>query len=112
VAALQELLTRLPADLPAAIGCVLHRGPSPSHLATVFGRRSSLPVREPSQGETVQHGIIYLAPADHHLLFQHEGIEVQRGPREHGTRPAVDPLFRSAAATYGKRVVGLLLTGD
>ena len=111
VSALQELLAMLPADLPAAIGCVLHRGPTPSQLAAVLGHRSALPVREPTQGETVQQGVVYLAPADHHLLFQPEGIEVQRGPREHGTRPAVDPLFRSAASTYGKRVVGLLLTG-
>ena len=111
LSALQELLAMLPADLPAAVGCVLHRGPTPSQLAAVLGHRSALPVREPTQGETVQHGKIYMAPADHHLLFQPEGIEVQRGPREHGTRPAVDPLFRSATSTYGKRVVGLLLTG-
>ncbi len=87
------------------MGCVLHRGPTPNDLAAVLGYRSSLPVREPRQGETVQHGMIYLAPPDRHLLFQREGIEVQRSHREHSTRPAVDPLFRSAAATYGERVV-------
>jgi two-component system chemotaxis response regulator CheB len=101
----------LTADLPAAIGCVLHRGPTASQLAAVLNHHSAWHVREPTQNEAVQHGMVYLAPADHHLLFRPEGIDVQRGPREHGTRPAVDPLFRSAAATYGKRVVGLLLTG-
>jgi two-component system, chemotaxis family, protein-glutamate methylesterase/glutaminase len=111
VYALQQLLSMLPADLRAAIGCVLHRGPTASQLAAVLGHHSALPVREPTQGEAVRHGMVYLAPADHHLLFQPEGIEIPRGPREHGTRPAVDPLFRSAATTYGKRVVGLLLTG-
>jgi two-component system, chemotaxis family, protein-glutamate methylesterase/glutaminase len=59
----------------------------------------------------VRQGVIYLAPADHHLLLEKDRLTVQRGPREHSTRPAVDPLFRSAAAAYGDRVVGVLLTG-
>ena len=111
VTALVELFGMLPADLPAAIGCVLHRGAAPSQLASVLGRGSALPVIEPGSGRRITHGVIYLAPADHHLLFHEDGIEVQRGPREHSTRPAIDPLFRSAAATYGRRVVGALLTG-
>jgi two-component system chemotaxis response regulator CheB len=76
VYALQQLLSLLPADLRAAIGCVLHRGPTASQLAAVLGHQSALPVREPTQGEAVRHGMVYLAPADHHLLFQPEG----RGP--------------------------------
>ena len=106
-----RLFSMLPRDLPAVIGCVMHRGMIPGHLAAVLGRRSSLPVREPRTGETVQRGMIYLASADQHLLFTPHGIEVNRGQREHSTRPAVDPLFRSAAATYGDRVVGVVLTG-
>ena len=104
-------VSMLPRDLPAVIGCVMHRGMIPGHLAAVLGRRSSLPIREPQTGETVQRGMIYLAPADQHLLFSPQGIEVNRGQREHSTRPAVDPLFRSAAATYGDRVVGVVLKG-
>ncbi len=111
VTALQRLFALLPADLPAVIGCVLHRGAMPGLLATVLGRRSLLPLVEPQSGEQARPGVIYLAPADHHMLFLKTGIEVQRGPREHSTRPAVDPLFRSAAKTYGERVVGALLTG-
>jgi two-component system chemotaxis response regulator CheB len=60
---------------------------------------------------TLKPGTIYLAPADHHLLFQRGSVIVRRGPREHSTRPSIDPLFRSAAESYGQRVVGLLLTG-
>ncbi len=111
VEALVRLFSLLPRELPATIACVLHRGMIPSRLAEVLARKSSLPIREPLRGETAQRGVIYLAPADQHLVFTPHGIDVQRGPREHSTRPAVDPLFRSAAATYGERVVGLLLTG-
>jgi two-component system chemotaxis response regulator CheB len=111
VETLVRLFSLLPRELPATIACVLHRGMIPSRLAEVLARQSSLTIREPQREETVHRGVIYLAPADRHLLFTPHGIDVQRGPREHSTRPAVDPLFRSAAATYGDRVVGLLLTG-
>jgi two-component system chemotaxis response regulator CheB len=59
----------------------------------------------------LKHGLIYLAPSDHHLLFERGGAVIQRGCKEHSTRPAIDPLFRSASAHYGKRVIGILLTG-
>lgn len=110
VTALMQLFSELPADLPAAVGCVLHRGEAPGRLAEVLGRRSALPVREPSHGDVIRPRVIYLAPADYHLLFDGERLAVQRGPREHSTRPAIDPLFRSAAA-FGSRVVAALLTG-
>jgi two-component system chemotaxis response regulator CheB len=111
VIALSELFASLPAGLPASIGVVLHRSSSPGELAHVLGRRSTLPVIEPKGAIQLKHGVIYLAPPDHHLLFEHHGIAVHRGPKEHSTRPAIDPLFRSAAAIYGQRVVGMLLTG-
>src|SRR5262249_40921942 len=103
VAALTELFAALPPDLPATIGVVLHRGTSPSDLAEVLGRKSHLPVIEPDNHSPMKHGIIYLAPPDQHLLFNGSGVMVQRGPKEHSTRPAIDPLFRSAAETYGER---------
>ena len=66
---------------------------------------------EPKGTGPLRPGVIYLAPPDHHLLFEPDGVAVRRGPKEHSTRPAVDPLFRSAAAFYGNRVIGMLLTG-
>jgi two-component system, chemotaxis family, protein-glutamate methylesterase/glutaminase len=111
VTALTELFAALPAELPALIGVVLHRSTSPGELAYVLGRRSACPVVEPKLTCALKPGVIYLAPPDHHLLFEPHGVAVHRGPKEHSTRPAVDPLFRSAAASYGKRVVGILLTG-
>ncbi len=109
--ALQQLFAGIPAHLPAAIGVVLHRGLEPSKLLSVLSRRSTLEMVEPDHPMTVKSGTIYLAPADHHLLFQRGSVVIHRGPREHGSRPSVDVLFRSAAETYGRRVVGLLLTG-
>jgi two-component system chemotaxis response regulator CheB len=70
-----------------------------------------MPVREPGANESFTAGTIYLAPRDHHMLVKDKQIELNRGPKEHFTRPAVDPLFASVAEQYGRRVVGVLLTG-
>ena len=111
VPALQQIFAAFPSDIPAIVGVVLHRGPQPSELISVLSKRSTLPVVEPNHPMILKPGTIYLAPADHHLLFQRGAVTVQRGPREHSTRPSVDPLFRSAAESYDRRVVGLQLTG-
>ena len=111
VIALSDLFASLPADLPATIAVVLHRSASPGELAHVLGRRSKLPVLEPNGVAPLKSGVIYLAPADHHLLFEDHRVVIQRGPKEHSTRPAIDPLFRSAAASFGERAAGILLTG-
>jgi two-component system chemotaxis response regulator CheB len=111
VMALSEFFSALPANLPASVAVVLHRSTAASELAYVLGRRSKLPLVEPIGGGPLKHGIIYLAPPDHHLLIEPDGIAIHRGPKEHSTRPSIDPLFRSAAAAHGKRVVGMLLTG-
>jgi len=111
VMTLMELFAAFPSRMPAAVGVVLHRGPERGNLAMVLGRRTVMPVVELEGNVALKRGNIYLAPPDHHLLFEPNTIVIQRGPKEHSTRPAIDPLFRSAAASYGKRVVGVLLTG-
>lgn len=112
VQALSTLFAGL-SDLRQAVVCVvLHRGREPSELTYVLGRRSALPIVEPDRNVRWKSGTIYVAPPDQHLLFAGNTVVVQRGPREHGTRPSIDPLFRSAAESYGRRVVGLLLTGS
>lgn len=111
VMALAELFAGLPASLPAAVGVVLHRGSTRSELTSVLGRRSGPTLVEPAGRVAMKEGHIYLAPPDHHLLFDARGVTIQRGPQEHNARPAVDPLFRSASAAYGRHVVGVLLTG-
>ena len=111
VQALIELLSSLPRNLPAIMAVVLHRGSMPGYLAQVLARESTLPIIEPTEQVIPTTGTIYLAPADRHLIFEGKDITSHRGPKEHSTRPAVDPLFRSAAAVYSNRVVGVILTG-
>jgi two-component system chemotaxis response regulator CheB len=112
VAALQTLVQDLPSDLPASIFVVLHISPDfPSVLAKILARAGPLPAKQPRDGERFQKGHIYVAPPDHHMLLHRGHLRVVRGPHENRHRPAVDPLFRSAAYYYGPRVIGVVLTG-
>ncbi|MBV8399502.1 MAG: chemotaxis protein CheB [Acetobacteraceae bacterium] len=109
---LKAILGTLPADLPAAIFIVVHI-PSRSLglLATVASAASALPVHQAKEGMLIAPGNIYLAVPDHHLILAKDHIKLGRGPRENLARPAIDPLFRSAAAAYGSRVIGVILSG-
>lgn len=112
VETLTRLVRGLPADLPAALFVVLHvRSHGTSVLPHILGRAGALPAVHPVDGEEIHPGKIYVAPPDHHLLIRPGRIRLARGPRENGLRPAVDPLFRSAARSYGRRVVGVVLSG-
>jgi two-component system chemotaxis response regulator CheB len=106
------LLEHLPAGLPAAIAVVLHRSPfHETRLPQVLGRHSDLAVIEPTDGRRLEHGIVYVAPRDQHLVIADGVVRLDRGPKQHRTRPAIDPLFLSASAAYGPRVVGVLFSG-
>jgi two-component system, chemotaxis family, protein-glutamate methylesterase/glutaminase len=112
VEALSTLVHGLPADLPAALFVVLHvPAQAPSLLPAILNRVSPLLISQAIDGEKIQHGHIYVAPPDYHLLVERDFVRVIRGPKENRSRPAVDPLFRSAALAYGPRVVGVILTG-
>jgi two-component system, chemotaxis family, protein-glutamate methylesterase/glutaminase len=112
VEVLKQLVTSLPPDLPAAIFVVLHISPNgPSLLPNILTRRSSWRAFQPKDGDRIEYGSIYVAPPDHHLLIKRGHISVTHGPKENRHRPAIDPLFRSAAKTYGQRVVGIVLSG-
>ena len=111
VVTLTELFASFPPRMAAAVCVVLHRSPEKGELAHVLSRRSVLPVIEPEKETALNVGRIYLAPPDHHVLLTSRGIAIQRGPKEHSTRPAIDVLFRTAAMTHRPRVVGVLLTG-
>jgi two-component system chemotaxis response regulator CheB len=111
VEAVGELLAGLPADLPASIFVAVHTHPSSGLLADVLSSRARLPVAHAVHGERIEHGRIYVAPADMHLIVRAGHVEVVRGPRENGHRPSIDVLFRTAARTYGPRVIGVVLTG-
>lgn len=109
--ALMRLVQDLPRDLPAALFVVLHIGARRSELPSVLGAMSALPCAWAEDGEPVLTGRIYVAPPDRHLRLVPGHMCVSHGPRENSTRPAVDPLFRSAARAYGSRVIGVVLTG-
>ena len=113
LAALQRLVNELPSDLPAAVLVVVHlQRTAPSHLAKILGRASRLPVSTAEHGEPIVPGQIRVAPPDQHLLVDDGRINLSRGPLENGFRPAVDPLFRSAAAVYGRRLAAVVLSGS
>ena len=112
VEALSLLVSQLPPDLEAAVFVVLHvPAHSVSVLPKILSRRGSLPALHPQNGEPIQAGQIYIAPPDFHLLMRDGQIRLARGARENGHRPAIDPTFRSAALSYGSRVVGVVLSG-
>ncbi len=113
VEALVTLAGSMPADLPAALFLVLHiPAESPSLLPDILNRSGPLRASHPADGEVIQNGRIYIAPPDQHLLVEEGIVRIIRGPKENRHRPAIDPLFRSAARTFGTRVVGVVLTGS
>lgn len=112
VEALMTLMAGLPAMLPAALFVVLHLPPeTPSHLPEILCRAGHLRAKHPTDGEPIRLGRIYIAPPDRHLMIERGYIRLVRGPRENRHRPAIDPLFRSAALAYGPEVIGIVLTG-
>ena len=109
---LKDLLELLQPDLPATVAIVLHRSPyHETRLPMVLGRHALLSVHEPADRDPLLSGAVYVAPRDQHMIFEDGLVRLNRGAREHHTRPAIDPLFRSAAERYGARVVGVLLSG-
>lgn len=113
VEALVTLVRNLPRNLPAAVFVVLHVPPqAPSMLPQILGRAGALTAQHGVDGAPIEHGHVYIAPPDHHLLVERDRMRVVRGPRENRHRPAVDPLFRTAALAYGPRVIGVILTGS
>jgi two-component system chemotaxis response regulator CheB len=113
IGALKELVAGLPGDLKASVFITLHVAPySLGILPEILEQAGSLRASNAKDWERIEPGHIYVAPPDHHLLVEASGyMRVTRGPRENRFRPAVDPLFRSAAHAFGPRVVGVILTG-
>ncbi len=112
VEALSNLARGLPADLQAAVFVVLHTSAEgPGMLPDILGRRSSLPVSTAVDNAPIENGHIYVGRPDRHLLLEPGRMCLGRGPTENRHRPAIDPLFRSAAYAYGEKVIGVLLSG-
>ncbi|MGH7679894.1 MAG: chemotaxis protein CheB [Gemmatimonadaceae bacterium] len=113
VEAVSRVVHDLPANLPAALFVAVHFPPySASTLPRILSRAGRMPASHPTDGEPIQTGRVYVSPPDRHLIIGPERIRLGRGPKENGNRPAIDPLFRSAAVTHGPRVIGVVLTGN
>jgi len=108
--ATKVLIAALPAKLRASVFIVMHIGRT-SYLADILRKVSNLPVSQAANGEAVEPGRIYVASPGRHLLLHDSHILLRRGPRENLARPAIDSLFRSAAASFAGRVIGVVLSG-
>jgi two-component system, chemotaxis family, protein-glutamate methylesterase/glutaminase len=111
VEAISRVVSDLPRDLQASVLVVLHISRGRSYLPEILSRAGRLRAAHPEDGEALEYGRVYVAPPDHHLIVESGRARVAHSASENGVRPAVDPLFRSAARVYGGRVIAVVLTG-
>ena len=112
VEALTRIAAALPDDLPAAVTIVLHLAPDQhSAMPRILTAAGPLQAVHPQDGEPLLPGRIYVAPPDHHMIVEPGKLRLVRSAPENSNRPAIDPLFRTAAFNYGPRVIGVILTG-
>ena len=111
--ALTSLVAQLSADFPAPVFIVNHMGAETTGKALVAALNDAggVTCSHARDGASFRRGHVYLAPSDQHLLLVKGKMLVTKGARENRYRPAIDPLFRTAAVAYGKGVIGIILTG-
>jgi two-component system chemotaxis response regulator CheB len=113
IEAMREIVAGLPADFPAAIAVVQHVSPhAPSVLHKILEKAGRLPALSPLDTDELRAGTIYVAPPDYHLLIEPDVVCLGKGPKENRFRPAIDPLFRSAAQAFGPNAIGVILSGN
>ena len=113
VEALVALVGSLPANFPYPILVVLHVSPAgTSVLPAILARAGRLHVASATDGEPLRPGHVYVAPPDSHLLVEDARVRLSQAPRENGHRPAIDPTMRTAAATYDRATIGIVLSGS
>jgi two-component system chemotaxis response regulator CheB len=113
VEAVSRIVAELPADFQGSVFVVIHIArAATSVLPAILTRSGRLLAVHPHDRSPIRPGVIYVAPPDHHLMVERGRVRLVRGPAENGSRPALDPLFRSAAAAYGPRVTGVVLSGN
>jgi two-component system chemotaxis response regulator CheB len=112
IEALQQICARLPANLNAAVVAVMHTSIfGGGLLPNILSRAGPLPASHPRNREEIKPGHIYVPCPDQHLIVEPGRLLNFHGPRENNHRPAIDPTFRSAALAYGRRAIGVILTG-
>lgn len=109
---LTELVRALPSDFNATIFIVRHvNAGAESTLPRLLEQTGQLKATHAKNGEKFKTGHIYIAPPDYHLILGDGQIILSDGPKENRARPAIDPLFRSAALAFRQRVIGVILSG-
>jgi two-component system chemotaxis response regulator CheB len=110
--ALVAILGHLPATLAGSVVIVQHRSPRAAHILPGLLRlRTTLPVKEATDGEALQPGVVYVAPVDRHLVVDDGRFHLVDAPRVNLARPSIDVLFESVAKAYGPRAIGIILSG-
>ncbi len=111
--ALTAVLSALPASFGAAVVLVQHLGKRHrSLMAEILDRKTGLEVRQAAEGDRIAPGLVWIAPPDHHLLFNCDGtLSLTQTERVHFVRPSADPLFCSMAECFHGRCVAVVLTG-
>lgn len=112
--ALLNLLGQLREDFPAPIMVVQHISPESTGHVRIrsFNEKTNLICEIAENGASLKNGHVYMAPSDFHMMIgDDEKILITKGAHENRARPAIDPLFRSAAVEFGNRVISILLTG-
>lgn len=112
VSALRSLVSGLSETFPAPILVVLHIGAQPSELPRLLSAAGPLPAEHAEDGQPILPGHIHVAPPDRHMIVVDGRLRLSRGPKVNCARPAIDPLFRSVAESFGRVAVGVILTGN
>jgi len=110
---MQELVKQFRKDSPASIFWVQHLAPQSTTkiILESIQNKTEITCRIPEHEEPIQMGCLYMAPSNHHMMLRDDKILIKKGPKESRSRPSIDTLFRSAAASYGPRVIGVVLSG-
>ncbi len=111
LAPLRSVIEALPTHCGASVFVVMHSGAAPSILPEILGWHGRVNVAFAEDGALIEAAHVYVAPPDRHMVVDVDRIWLNRGPKVHSTRPAIDPLFISAAEAHGSRVVGVVLSG-
>lgn len=114
--ALQEIITKLPGNLPCGVVVVQHMPPGfTKSLSERLNSLSSVTVKEAEHNDVIKPGLVLIAPGDYHMTVEAEGgrkvVKLAQNPPIGGHRPAVDPMLESVAKVYGPKAVGVILTG-
>jgi two-component system chemotaxis response regulator CheB len=112
VHALLEIAQRLPGSFRAPVCITQHIGSNPSLLPELLRFRGPNPAMHAEDGQRLTAGTLHVAPPDHHLLVEGDRLRLTHGPKENHARPAIDPLFRTAAVSHGPALIGVVLTGQ